>query len=58
MKAPLKGEFAESARTQLFGTTGVPFEAGGQQQIAVKVIDDRGNELLEVKPFEERAKAC
>ena len=26
-----------------------PFEAGKQKQIAVKVIDDRGNELLVVK---------
>ncbi len=26
-----------------------PFEAGTQAQIAVKVIDDRGNELMVVK---------
>lgn len=26
-----------------------PFEAGEHKQIAVKVIDDRGNELLVVK---------
>ena len=28
-----------------------PFEAGEQKQIAVKVIDDRGNELLVVRPL-------
>ncbi len=30
-----------------------PFEAGEHGQIAVKVIDDRGNELLVVKPLSE-----
>ena len=29
--------------------TSAPFEAGEHRQIAVKVIDDRGNELLVVK---------
>jgi adenine-specific DNA-methyltransferase len=33
----------------LAGTTSAPFEGGDHQQIAVKVIDDRGNELLVVK---------
>ncbi len=28
---------------------GAPFEAGEHRQIAVKVIDDRGNELLVVQ---------
>jgi adenine-specific DNA-methyltransferase len=31
------------------GTTSAPFEAGPQRQIAVKVIDERGNELLMVR---------
>ena len=31
------------------GTNGDPFEDGEHGQIAVKVIDDRGNELLVVK---------
>ena len=33
----------------LSGATSAPFEAGEHKQIAVKVIDDRGNELLVVK---------
>jgi len=33
----------------LLGTTSAPFEVGEHKQIAVKVIDDRGNELLVVK---------
>lgn len=38
----------------LAGTRSAPFEAGDQRQIAVKVIDDRGNELLVVKPLQDR----
>jgi adenine-specific DNA-methyltransferase len=30
-----------------------PFAAGERRQIAVKVIDDRGNELLVVKKLSE-----
>jgi len=30
-----------------------PFEGGDQGQIAVKVIDDRGNELMLVKTLAE-----
>jgi hypothetical protein len=38
------------------GTTprvSAPFEAGAHGQVAVKVIDDRGNELLVVKKLEK-----
>lgn len=37
----------------LAGTTSASFEAGEHQQIAVKVIDDRGNELLVTKRLGE-----
>lgn len=47
--ALLKGEYEESVWDHLSGTTSAPFEAGEHRQIAVKVIDDRGNELLVVK---------
>jgi adenine-specific DNA-methyltransferase len=33
----------------LAGDTSAPFYAGEQRQVAVKVIDDRGNELVVVK---------
>ncbi|MCE9611614.1 MAG: site-specific DNA-methyltransferase [Chthoniobacter sp.] len=52
LKKALKGEFDESVWAHLSGTTSAPFEPGDQQQIAVKVIDDRGNELLVVKKLE------
>ncbi len=51
LKRALKAEFDESVWKHLAGTTSEPFEAGEQKQIAVKVIDDRGNELLVVKPL-------
>lgn len=34
-------------------TPGAPFPAGEHGQVAVKVIDPRGNELLVVKKLEE-----
>jgi adenine-specific DNA-methyltransferase len=49
LKKALKGEYEESVWDHLAGTTSAPFEAGEHRQIAVKVIDDRGNELLVVK---------
>ena len=37
----------------LAGTTSAPFEPGENRKVAVKVIDDRGNELLVVKSLDE-----
>jgi adenine-specific DNA-methyltransferase len=37
----------------LSGTTSAPFTAGDSGEVAVKVIDDRGNELLVVKSLDE-----
>jgi adenine-specific DNA-methyltransferase len=49
LKKALKGEYEDSVWDHLSGTTSAPFEAGEHKQIAVKVIDDRGNELLVVR---------
>jgi adenine-specific DNA-methyltransferase len=49
LKKALKGEYEESVWDHLSGTISAPFEAGGNRQIAVKVIDDRGNELMVVE---------
>ncbi len=49
LKKALKGSYEETVWDHLAGTTSAPFEAGTHGQIAVKVIDDRGNELLVVK---------
>lgn len=53
LKKALRGEYEESVWEHLAGTVSAPFEAGDQGQIAVKVIDDRGNELLVVKNLKE-----
>lgn len=49
LKKALKGEYEESVWDHLSGAKSAPFDAGEHKQIAVKVIDDRGNELLVVK---------
>jgi adenine-specific DNA-methyltransferase len=49
LKRALRAEYDESLWEHLSGTTSAPFEAGEQRQVAVKVIDERGNELLVVR---------
>jgi adenine-specific DNA-methyltransferase len=49
LRRALKGVYDDSVWDHLAGTTSTPFEPGEHKQIAVKVIDDRGNELLVVK---------
>jgi len=56
LKKALKGQYEESVWEHLSGTTSAPFEAGEHGQIAVKVIDDRGNELLVVRKLKGAAK--
>ena len=48
LKRALKGEYEDSVWEHLAGSVSAPFEAEAQGQVAVKVIDDRGNELLVV----------
>lgn len=49
LQKSLKGQFADSVWEHLAGTESEPFAAGDKQRIAVKVIDDRGNELMAVR---------
>jgi len=53
LKKALKGTHEESVWDHLAGTLSAPFQAGESRQVAVKVIDDRGNELLVVKSLQE-----
>ena len=55
LKRSLRGEFDASVWAHLSGTVSAPFGAGEHGRIAVKVIDDRGNELMAVKPLSEAA---
>jgi adenine-specific DNA-methyltransferase len=56
LKKALKTDYEETVWDHLAGTKSAPFEAGDQAQIAVKVIDDRGNELMVVKKLSEAGK--
>lgn len=49
IKKALKAEFEPGTFEHLAGTVSAPFHAGENRKIAVKVIDDRGNELLAVQ---------
>jgi len=53
LKRGLKGIYEDSAWEHLAGTLSEPFTAGENRRIAVKVIDDRGNELMVVKSLDE-----
>jgi adenine-specific DNA-methyltransferase len=49
LKRALRGEYDDAVWDHLAGTASAPFDRGEHGQVAVKVIDDRGNELLVVK---------
>src|SRR5262249_24308648 len=51
LKKELKAGYEAGVGDHLAGTRSAPFEAGDEKRIAVKVIDDRGNELMVVKPL-------
>jgi len=53
LRKALKTDFDDSVWAHLAGSTSAPFVAGDSTEIAVKVIDDRGNELLVVKNLDE-----
>jgi adenine-specific DNA-methyltransferase len=52
LKRALRGEFEDTVWEHLSGTTSEPFTAGESRKVAVKVIDDRGNELMVVRPLD------
>jgi adenine-specific DNA-methyltransferase len=53
LKKALRGEYEDAVWDHLSGTVSAPFDAGEHREVAVKVIDDRGNELLVVKDLAE-----
>jgi adenine-specific DNA-methyltransferase len=52
LKKALRTTHDEAVWEHLAGAMSAPFEAGEYKQISVKVIDDRGNELVVVKKLE------
>jgi adenine-specific DNA-methyltransferase len=53
LRRALRGTYDDTVWDHLAGTVSAPFEAGEHGQVAIKVIDDRGNELLVVKSLRD-----
>jgi adenine-specific DNA-methyltransferase len=53
LRKALRNEYEESVWQHLSGSVSAPFEAGDHEQVAIKVIDDRGNELMVIKNLAE-----
>jgi len=53
LRKSLRGELNDSVWDHLSGTISAPFTEDGTRDVAVKVIDDRGNELLVVRSLDE-----
>lgn len=57
LKKALKADYEASLWDHLAGSVSAPFESRKEAQIAVKVIDDRGNELMVVKKLSDATAA-
>jgi len=56
LQKALKADYEVNVWEHLAGTVSAPFEAGDYGRVAVKVIDDRGNELMVIKDLGEAVK--
>lgn len=52
LKKTIRAELDEDLLEQFHGTVSLPFEAGDNKRIAVKIVDDRGIESLKIMPLE------
>lgn len=52
LKRDIRAELDESQLDKFHGTVSLPFEAGDNRKVAVKIVDDRGIESLKVIPLE------
>lgn len=53
LQKSLKGQFEDSVWSHLAGTVSEPFALGDKKRIAVKVVDERGNELMATRSEED-----
>lgn len=51
LRKNIRAELDESRLDKFHGTVSLPFEAGDNRKIAVKIVDDRGIESLKVMPL-------
>jgi len=56
LQKALKADYEVNVWEHLAGTVSAPFEAGDYGRVAVKVIDDRGNELVVINDLREAVK--
>ena len=56
LKKTIRAELDEELLEQFHGTVSLPFEAGENNRIAVKIVDDRGIESLKVIDLEDAAR--
>jgi adenine-specific DNA-methyltransferase len=52
LRKTVRAELDEDLLEQFHGTVSLPFEAGENRRIAVKIVDDRGIESLKILPLE------
>lgn len=52
LRRTVRAELDEDLLEQFHGTVSLPFEAGQNRRIAVKIVDDRGIESLKIMPLE------
>ena len=53
LRKTIRAELDEDLLEQFHGTVSLPFEAGENRRIAVKIVDDRGIESLRIKTLDE-----
>ena len=52
LRSTVRAELDEDLLEQFHGTVSLPFEAGENRRIAVKIVDDRGIESLKIIPLD------
>ena len=52
LKKNIRAELNEDLLEKFHGTVSLPFEAGDNKKVAVKIVDDRGIESLKVLPLD------
>lgn len=53
LKKTIRAELDQDLLDQFHGTVSLPFEAGDNKKVAVKIVDDRGIESLKIMPLED-----
>jgi len=53
LRRTIRAQLEEDLLEQFHGAVSLPFEAGDNRRIAVKIVDDRGIESLKIIPLED-----